>query len=149
MSDPGPSTTDVWLARGLLVGGLWFAGTGLVDLVRALPAEWDRLLVHLPGIGAGLFFLVIHRPMSERDRAPAPEGREKAPAPEGRDPAEARLWLMTLVRLLGIGVVLSGMWVAGQSRGDDILLAAGLLVMAAGALLSLFAPRALARRWKE
>lgn len=87
--------------------------------------------------------------MSERDRAPAPGGREKAPAPEGRDPAEARLWLMTLVRLLGIGVVLSGMWVAGQSRGDDILLAAGLLVMAAGALLSLFAPRALARRWKE
>jgi hypothetical protein len=54
----GPSAIDVWLARGLLIAGLWFAGTGLFDLVRDLPGEWDDLLVHLPGIGAGVFFLV-------------------------------------------------------------------------------------------
>lgn len=52
-----PSPWDVWLARGLLVVGLWFAGTGILDLVRALPARWDDLLAHAPGIGAGLLFL--------------------------------------------------------------------------------------------
>ncbi|TPE62840.1 hypothetical protein FJQ54_04780 [Sandaracinobacter neustonicus] len=52
-----PSPWDVWLARGLLVVGLWFTGSGLFDLVRALPAHWADLLVHAPGIGAGVLFL--------------------------------------------------------------------------------------------
>ena len=41
-----PSVWDVWLARGLLVGGLWFAGTGLWDLIRAEAMRWDMLLMH-------------------------------------------------------------------------------------------------------
>jgi hypothetical protein len=57
MAEPEPSAWDVWLARGLLVAGLWFAGTGLFDLVRAEPAHWADLLVHAPGIGAGGLFL--------------------------------------------------------------------------------------------
>ncbi|MGL6044259.1 MAG: hypothetical protein ACRC1J_10070 [Sandaracinobacteroides sp.] len=66
-----------------------------------------------------------------------------------RDPAERRLWLMTLVRLAGIGIVFAGMWIIGRGPGDSRLLAAGLLVMAAGGAVSLLAPKALARRWKE
>jgi hypothetical protein len=57
MHEPEPSALDVWLARGLLIAGLWFAGNGLWDMVRSVPAPWDDLLVHAPGIGAGLFFL--------------------------------------------------------------------------------------------
>ncbi|MGL6044260.1 MAG: hypothetical protein ACRC1J_10075 [Sandaracinobacteroides sp.] len=58
MAEPEPTQTDIWLARGLLVAGLWFAGTGLFDLVRAMPDAWDNLIVHAPGILAGLFFLI-------------------------------------------------------------------------------------------
>lgn len=65
-----------------------------------------------------------------------------------RDPAVGRLWLLTLVRLLGIGIVLSGMWVMGLAPGEARLIVAGLLMMAAGGLVSLLGPRALARRWK-
>ncbi len=54
---PAPSKVDIWLARGLLVAGLWFAGTGIFDLVRADPVHWADLLVHVPGIGAGALFL--------------------------------------------------------------------------------------------
>jgi hypothetical protein len=66
-----------------------------------------------------------------------------------RDPAEAQLWLMTLVRLLGIGIVLGGMWLAGRAPGDPAFLVAGLLVMGAGGLVSLLAPRAIARRFRK
>ena len=52
-----PSPWDVWLARGLLVVGLWFAGSGLFELVRDIPAPLTDLLVHVPGIGAGALFL--------------------------------------------------------------------------------------------
>ena len=52
-----PSPWDVWFARGLLVVGLWFAGTGMWDLIRQLPVRWDELLAHAPGICAGLLFL--------------------------------------------------------------------------------------------
>jgi protein-S-isoprenylcysteine O-methyltransferase Ste14 len=65
-----------------------------------------------------------------------------------RDPAEARLWIMTLVRLGGIALVLLGMWTAGQSQGAGMPMAAGLVLMGLGAAIALFAPRALARRWK-
>jgi hypothetical protein len=54
---PAPSAWDIWLARALLVAGLWFAGTGLFDLVRAETEHWADLLVYAPGIGAGLLFL--------------------------------------------------------------------------------------------
>lgn len=65
-----------------------------------------------------------------------------------RDPAEARLWLMTLVRLAGIGGVLLGMLVSGQSQGHSLGIVAGLLLMAAGGTISLLGPKWLARRWK-
>ncbi len=65
-----------------------------------------------------------------------------------RDPAEARLWLMTLVRLAAIGIVLLGMWVAGKSAGDMVRVAAGLLLILAGGAISLFGPKWLSRRWK-
>jgi hypothetical protein len=61
--------------------------------------------------------------------------------------AEKRLWLMTLVRLAGIGVVLAGMAVAGKSGGDPVRIAAGLVLMAAGGGFSLLGPRWFARRW--
>lgn len=67
---------------------------------------------------------------------------------DGRDPAELRLWLMTLVRLGGIALVVLGMWLAGRAAGNSGGMAAGLLTMAAGTLVSLLGPRALARRWK-
>jgi hypothetical protein len=57
MAEPEPSPWDVWAARALLVAGLWFAGTGAFDLVRDLPSPLADLLVHAPGIGAGLLFL--------------------------------------------------------------------------------------------
>lgn len=62
--------------------------------------------------------------------------------------AEKRLWLMTLVRLAGIGVVLAGMGVAGKSGGNGAQMAAGLVLMAAGGAFSLLGPRWFARRWK-
>jgi hypothetical protein len=67
---------------------------------------------------------------------------------EGRDPAKRRLWQLTLVRLAGIALVLLGMWLVGRAAGEALGMTAGLLVMAAGALLSLLGPKALARRWK-
>lgn len=66
-----------------------------------------------------------------------------------RDPAEARLWLMTLARLAGIGIVGLGMWVAGESAGDMPRVFAGLALMAAGAATTLFAPKWLRKRWGE
>jgi hypothetical protein len=67
---------------------------------------------------------------------------------KGRDPAERRLWLMTLVRLGGILLVVLGMWLAGRGEGRPEPLVLGLVAMAAGALVSLLGPKALARRWK-
>lgn len=62
--------------------------------------------------------------------------------------AEKRLWLMTLVRLAGIGVVLAGMGVAGKSGGDQLRVLLGLMLMAGGGAFSLLGPRWFARRWK-
>jgi hypothetical protein len=77
---------------------------------------------------------------------PTEDGRAERPTEDGR--AKKRLWLMTLVRLAGIGVVLAGMAVAGKSGGDGVRLAAGLLLMAGGGTFSLLGPRWFARRWK-
>jgi hypothetical protein len=74
------------------------------------------------------------------------DGQAERPTEDGQ--AEKRLWLMTLVRLAGIGVVLAGMAVAGKSGGDAARLAAGLALMAGGGAVSLLGPRWLARRWK-
>lgn len=57
MGEPEPGWAEVWTARALFLAGLWFAGTGLWNLFRAIPSRWDDLLVHSPGIGAGLIFL--------------------------------------------------------------------------------------------
>ncbi len=68
--------------------------------------------------------------------------------PDEDSQAEKRLWLMTLVRLAGIGVVLAGMAVAGKSDGDSLRIALGLALMAGGGAFSLLGPRWFARRWK-
>lgn len=57
MAEPEPSAWDVWLARALLVAGLWFFASGLWDLVRAIPAPWDVLFARTLSIGAGVLFL--------------------------------------------------------------------------------------------
>jgi hypothetical protein len=65
-----------------------------------------------------------------------------------RDPAEVQLWTMTLVRLLGLAIVLGGMWLTGTAGGAGGRMGAGLVLMAAGAIVVLFGPKALLRRWK-
>lgn len=62
--------------------------------------------------------------------------------------AEKRLWLLTLVRLVGIGGVVAGLGVTGNSDGEALRLSAGLALMACGGVVSLLGPRWLARRWK-
>ncbi|TPE62839.1 hypothetical protein FJQ54_04775 [Sandaracinobacter neustonicus] len=65
-----------------------------------------------------------------------------------RDPAEARLWLMTLVRLAGLLTVFGGMWLVGRAPETGGPMGGGLMLMAAGAIIVLFGPRALKTRWK-
>jgi fatty acid desaturase len=65
-----------------------------------------------------------------------------------RDPAERRLWAMTAVRLLGLGIVLLGFWLVGRVQGAGLPAVGGLLVILAGLLVFLFVPKALARRWR-
>lgn len=65
-----------------------------------------------------------------------------------RDPAELRLWLMTLIRLIGLCVVLGGMWLVGRAPQTGGPLGGGLLLMAAGAAIVLFGPKLLKARWK-
>lgn len=71
---------------------------------------------------------------------------EQHPMP--RDPAQARLWWMTLVRLLGLLLVFAGMWLTGQAPATGGPAGGGLMLMAAGAIVVLFGPRALKARWK-
>jgi hypothetical protein len=63
-----------------------------------------------------------------------------------------RLWIMTLARLAALGVVLTGMWMAGTAAGprggSDGLLWGGLLVMLMGLALFFLVPRWLGRRWR-
>lgn len=65
------------------------------------------------------------------------------------DPAFGRLMWMSAVRLLGILVVLVGLWIAGKSEGDTLRMVAGLLVIGGGGMLSLLVPRAMARHWRS
>ncbi len=57
------------------------------------------------------------------------------------DPALKALWLMTLVRLAGVGLAILGLWIAGRQPFGEASTVAALLVMASGAVLVLFAPR--------
>lgn len=57
------------------------------------------------------------------------------------DPALKTLWLLTLVRLAGLGLAILGLWIAGRQPFGDASVVAALLVMASGALIVLFAPR--------
>lgn len=66
-----------------------------------------------------------------------------------RDPAEAKLWAMTLVRLGGIAVATAGLYVAGSAAGYMPMVAGGLLLMAAGATVTILAPKALHRWWRR
>lgn len=63
--------------------------------------------------------------------------------------AERRLWLMTLLRLAGFIVVLTGLWLAATSAGAVNRLAPGLLVMLAGLALFLAGPKYLLRHWRR
>lgn len=58
-----------------------------------------------------------------------------------RDPAERLLWRLTLVRLLGLGLAVAGLWLAGTSPLGAASPVAGLALMLAGAALVTFAPR--------
>ena len=66
-----------------------------------------------------------------------------------RDPAEARLWAMTVVRLGGIGLATTGMWVAASSAGQALALGSGILLIAKGAGVTLLGPKALNRWWRR
>jgi hypothetical protein len=66
-----------------------------------------------------------------------------------RDPAEARLWVMTLVRLSGIGIATAGLYVAGSAAGHMVAVGGGLLLMAKGAAVTLLGPKALHRWWNR
>jgi hypothetical protein len=68
---------------------------------------------------------------------------------EGPDRDKSGLWVMTAVRLAGIGIVLLGMWIIGQRPGDQALMAAGLVVMGCGGAFSLLAPRVVAQWWRK
>ncbi len=58
-----------------------------------------------------------------------------------RDPFERRLWRMTLLRLLGLGLAVAGLWLAGTAPFGRPSPVAGLALMLAGAALVTFAPR--------
>jgi hypothetical protein len=78
---------------------------------------------------------------------PARDGQAKRPATDRE--AEKRLWLLTLVRLAGIGAVVAGLGVVGRSGGEVVALIGGLALMGGGGALSLLGPRWLARRWNR
>lgn len=63
-----------------------------------------------------------------------------------------RLWWITLVRLAALGIVLTGMWMAGTAAGPKggpvLLLVGGLVVMLLGLAMFFLGPRKLARRWR-
>ncbi len=64
-----------------------------------------------------------------------------------------RLWWMTGVRLLGLGIILLGMWMAGTAAGPNggsgLLLGGGLLVMLMGLAVFFLGPRSMGRWWKR
>ncbi|WP_448586274.1 hypothetical protein [Thermaurantiacus sp.] len=64
------------------------------------------------------------------------------PPPAARDPAVARLWALTASRLLGVLLVLLGLWQAAAGR-----VPAGLVLALAGLGLVALLPRLLLRRW--
>ena len=66
---------------------------------------------------------------------------------QGPDPALAKFAVLQLVRLVCIGVVLSGAALYVGRIGDDPLLGGALLV--AGVAGFFLLPRLLARRWKS
>lgn len=57
MREDEPTRVDIWLARGLLMIGLWFGLAGVSGLISSAP-ELSPMLAELPGIGAGALFLV-------------------------------------------------------------------------------------------
>lgn len=66
-----------------------------------------------------------------------------------RDPAEAQLWIMTLVRLSGIGIATTGLYVAGSAAGSMVAVGGGLFLMAKGAAVVFLGPKALHRWWRR
>ncbi|MFN7176763.1 MAG: hypothetical protein ACK4MX_07715 [Thermaurantiacus sp.] len=70
-------------------------------------------------------------------------------AEPGRDPAEARLWWVTLSRLVGVGLVVLGLWLAGTTAGAGERPWVGLLVMALGLAWFVLVPRLLLKQWRS
>lgn len=66
-----------------------------------------------------------------------------------RDPAEKRLWQMTFLRLAGVVVAVGGLVLVGRADGAPPALAVGLLLMLAGAVLTLAGPKWLNRWWRK
>ena len=66
-----------------------------------------------------------------------------------RDPAEGKLWIMTLVRLSGIGIATTGLFVVGTAAGQMLVMGGGLFLMAKGAAVTLLGPKALQRWWSR
>ncbi|MCG2840208.1 hypothetical protein L6Q21_04330 [Sandaracinobacter sp. RS1-74] len=66
-----------------------------------------------------------------------------------RDPAERQLWAHTLVRLGGLGVATTGLWLAAGSAGHVLALGGGLLLVAKGAGIAFLGPKALNRWWRR
>jgi len=57
------------------------------------------------------------------------------------DPALRKLWLMTLVRLVGVGLAVLGLWIAGRQPFGEASIVPALMVIASGGVLVIFAPR--------
>lgn len=57
MAEQRPEWGDRWIARGLMLAGLWLAGTGIWDIVRSMPIAWDQFLAQMPKTLGGIFFL--------------------------------------------------------------------------------------------
>lgn len=67
----------------------------------------------------------------------------------GRDPAELRLWWMTLARLVGLAVALSGLVLVDRAQGALPASGLGVALMLLGAAVTLLAPKWLNRRWRR
>lgn len=65
------------------------------------------------------------------------------------DLAKKRLWIMTGVRLAGLGILFFGLWLLGRAEGRSLWMAAGLILMGVGFVISIVGGLILARKWRS